>query len=493
MINETVTGKIGNEYRKWTRDELIILNCAMGRGKTYFITNVLGKYAKTHGKKILYLCNRSKLSEEVFASAKESRLKGVMTIRTYQSIQKDIDKGNKIPDVDYIICDEIHYIFSDGFNDKTDVMYKWLKDEKFAIKVFMSATGHNIFPCIKRWGDYKEYVLEPDYSYIKKVVFYDNVQHVKNVINGLKDDEKLLYFSRKISDAYELHTQYEESSFVCSKAQSEYKDKITDDAIIVKDNNPTLKNQVTFTTSVWDNGINIKDNNLKHIVCDFEDLVTLIQAIGRKRVGKIVEGSFVLSDEDSITLHIMNYAKIQLNRFANTKRAIINEVNKYINNDKEWMQEQKEKRSKHINCCLYVDYTSGKIEMNYARYLGIEKELNRLKHGMKHGFDNHILDGLGNSFIGEVEYVSIEENNKKSNLEKFMEYLNSKVATRLFKEDQDELKSEFNKAGLNVDGGRTMGMKTMNAFMEDNDVPFRIESSRVKVDGKLHTIWTVLQ
>lgn len=30
-------------------------------------------------------------------------------------------------------------------------------------------------------------------------------------------------------------------------------------------------------------------------------------------------------------------------------------------------------------------------------------------------------------------------------------------------------------------------MKTINSFFEENDIPFIVESKRVKKDGKLHT------
>lgn len=486
MTNQTVTSLIGNDYRKWNNEKNILLDCAMGRGKTHFIVNVLGAYAKLLNKQILYLCNRSKLSEEVYASlSKHSHI----TVKTYQSMQKAIETNDAILFANYIVCDEIHYIFTDSWNDKTDICYDWLMKNKHATKIFMSATGHNIFPCIKRWGEYIEYTLEPNYSYIKKIVFYEDDVYINRVIDDLADDEKLIYFSRKIDNAYNLHLEYEDSSFVCSSGNAQYKNKVTPDALV----DGELTSKLTFATSVWDNGINIRDNQLKHIICDFEDLITLVQAIGRKRVGSIVNGEFVLSDVDNVTLHIKKWSKKQLTQFINPKQAILNEVDRFMWNDKEYIKGKNIQRSKRINECMYIDYTTSKIEVNHARVIGLEKELNSLKYAKKHGFDTHVLKGLGNTFTGKVEYVSLDDEYKKSTLDKFMIYLNSKVATRLFKDDQEELKGEFKNAGLSVDGGRTMGMKTMNAFMEDNNIPFKIESSRVKVNGKLHTIWTILQ
>lgn len=496
--NETVTMKISNEYKNWGINENIILDMPMGRGKTHFIINVLGEYAEQEGEQILYLCNRSKLKEDVFDELEEVWATNVI-VKTYQSIQNTVSKDKEIPEYKYIVCDECHYLLSDSWNDKTDIMYKWLKNDKTSCKIFMSATGHNIFPLIKKWGEFKEYKLNADYSYIEKVVFYDEDEYIYNIIEELDANEKLIYFSRKVDNAYKVYDRCNKhninASFVCSQytKHKEYIEYINTDALVEE----KLQSQVTCTTSVWDNGINIKDEQLKHIVCDMEDLVTLIQAIGRKRVGKITEDGFVLGKNDNVTIHIKQWSKENLNRFANSKRAILNEVDKYLYRDNEWLQEQKEKRSKRINCCLYLKYDDVQdkliVELNPLRYEGTKRELKRLKYAINNGFDKQVLGALGNSFVGKVEYISIKQIEKKTDIEEFMEYLNGKIATRLFKEDQQELKDVFDKVGLKVKSDRNMGMKTMNAFMEENNIPFRIESSRVKVDGKRYTIWTILQ
>ena len=41
---------------------------------------------------------------------------------------------------------------------------------------------------------------------------------------------------------------------------------------------------VVITTTVLENGINIKDHQLKHIVIDLTDMETIVQCIGRKRL-----------------------------------------------------------------------------------------------------------------------------------------------------------------------------------------------------------------
>ena len=53
----TVTDLIGDSYKYFRQGEHIILDCATGSGKTYFVLNVLGNWCKLNNKRILYLCN----------------------------------------------------------------------------------------------------------------------------------------------------------------------------------------------------------------------------------------------------------------------------------------------------------------------------------------------------------------------------------------------------------------------------------------------------
>jgi len=53
-----LTDVIGDDYKNWEKG-FIFLNAGTGCGKTYFILNVLTKYANENGKTVLLLVNRS--------------------------------------------------------------------------------------------------------------------------------------------------------------------------------------------------------------------------------------------------------------------------------------------------------------------------------------------------------------------------------------------------------------------------------------------------
>lgn len=43
------------DIEEWKTDEIVIIETGTGAGKSYFIKNVLYEYAKSQGKKILFL------------------------------------------------------------------------------------------------------------------------------------------------------------------------------------------------------------------------------------------------------------------------------------------------------------------------------------------------------------------------------------------------------------------------------------------------------
>lgn len=67
---EYFTDLIGDKYKEW-KNTKIILDGGTGSGKTYFIQNVLTPYAKSMRKKVLYLCNRRTLYDELLIELKK--------------------------------------------------------------------------------------------------------------------------------------------------------------------------------------------------------------------------------------------------------------------------------------------------------------------------------------------------------------------------------------------------------------------------------------
>ncbi|NFN19090.1 hypothetical protein FDB52_12590 [Clostridium botulinum] len=192
-----------------------MLDCATGSGKTYFVLNVLGNWCKSNNKRILYLCNRTELKRKVIEEAKSFNTEEVINIYTYQYIQKE-NNVYAVTKYDYVVFDECHYIFNEGWNMYTDIISEVLI-ERFlssASMIFMSATGEEVFKklinsrVVKKHNIFK---IEAYYSYVDKLIFYDEDTYVLDLIDELSQGEKLNYIytiNLKLSDKFQYQIVY---------------------------------------------------------------------------------------------------------------------------------------------------------------------------------------------------------------------------------------------------------------------------------------------
>jgi len=460
--------KIGEQYKEWTPDSNILISAGMATGKTTFALDILAEYARQNNKKILYLSNRKALNEEIYSKINKNKLQNIVIPITYHKLQNVLlDKGkNKLQnaisrtiynDIDYIICDECHYFITDSWNNLTDISYEYILNHQQAIKIYMSATGFYIFEELEKQLQNKEiinYYLPNDFSYIEKINFYSQQEYVNNLINSLPAHEKLIYFNRKLDNVLKLHEQYKDnSSFVCSKYNKKYKDLITKDALV----DHKLTNQLTFTTTVWDNGINIIDSSVKHIVIDIVDLVTLIQCIGRRRI---------TSKDDKVILHIRNWNKEELNQFISLKR-VQKELNDYfINKNDEYLKLLKIGEVEKGNC-LYSDLSTKKLTLNKLMDRNIRIQI-----------DEYYLATNNKSFAKfinkvikceNIELIDYGKDIKHQQIIELELYLNSINGERLYIEHQQDICNiAKNIKGVRVTGKTIQPVKLQKILNELN-------------------------
>ena len=60
-----ITDIVGDNYKEWYKGTRIVFDAGTNSGKTYFILNVLLPWAHEKQKKILYLCNRTPLRDQI--------------------------------------------------------------------------------------------------------------------------------------------------------------------------------------------------------------------------------------------------------------------------------------------------------------------------------------------------------------------------------------------------------------------------------------------
>lgn len=303
-----ISDLIGEDYKQWNGGMRIVFDAGTNSGKTHFVLYTLLWWAQTHSKKILYLCNREPLREQVERDAIdvsgdlmigglafEAPL-NLITVKNYQWLETFYDNNPAgavdylIHNVDYIVADEYHYLLTDAsFNERTDYTYTLLNRmaEKIPV-IFMSATAH---PFFDRWlerGDVMPenyYHIESNYSFVNRVLFYWTNDEELELIRQEARRGKVLVFVDSIKHLKKLEEVLkaefpDEVATACSNFNRE---SVNFDGLHALMQGEKLSKRISIVTTVFYNGINIKDDELKCIVTRLWNPLINAQILGRKR------------------------------------------------------------------------------------------------------------------------------------------------------------------------------------------------------------------
>ena len=439
VIKKRFSDLIEDKYKSW-KDTRIILDGGTGSGKTYFVLNKIGKYAKECNCKILYLCNRSKLRDQTYGDIKKLKLQDTVIVMTYQSLQNRIKHKDTFPHYDYIIADECHYFTNDAlFNEYTDLSYKYLKHQSKNVVIYISATAKVFF----HWMKQKEIVTQEhyfsipkDYSYVDKVYFYDKKYLIPQIDKILEEekDSKIIVFCNSITRMLELYKKYEnQADYAASQNAVKVKDICNEKCVYEhKDGTVTFDKRILVTTKVLDNGINIKDKKVKHIFSEILDADSAIQALGRKRR---------TSEDDTCTFYLKNYSGQAIQGLINANEYQLKPVMTYRIKYDEFLNKYGQNRKRiRNNKIFYTKFSNDKDKNNIAfNEMRLNKYLmdNTILGDMKEGSYKSVMIGLiGYSLADKVEELEINIEEKDG----FLEYLKSIEGKWLYSAERKELK-----------------------------------------------------
>lgn len=223
---------------------------------------------------------------------------GYITVKTYQSLSDFAFSNQKklytyLSNFDYIVLDEYHCIVEDStFDNEYLFIFNSLIRKSFskAIRIFISATPNN---------HVKYYFSDDKGNYNNNCIVYDDKRNYNYLnIKYFSKDETMLNF---IKDYYKytIHKNDKWVFFVSSKKKAKdfynilKKSKINVSLAMRGLQNKEIKNivensrfnaNVLISTKLLDNGINLKDKNIKNLVIMEVDKTTFLQEIGRIRV-----------------------------------------------------------------------------------------------------------------------------------------------------------------------------------------------------------------
>ncbi|MDN4070861.1 DNA/RNA helicase [Paenibacillus vini] len=485
-----ISEKVIEEYKHWKPGDIIYFDAGTGSGKSHFIRNQLSDFAALHNHRILFIFNRKQLHEQN-KEALYNNLNFCITTTTYQQIEQDImqDGTYDFSPFHYIVCDECHYFTEDSqFNDNSDLSLNAILTLNNHIRIFMSATGQTLYKSLmadKRL--IKRYHIERNFGHITSLSFYKDIECIERFITDRfpGENEKILWFCHSVKQAFDLHIKYPDSYFLCSQSKQnrKYLHELEDNTIISDQDKITFKRKYLFTTNVLDNGFDLKDRDIKVIVCDYFDISTLLQCIGRKRI---------IDEQDKVHIVLRNHNNKSVNGHKRKAKQKIDEVKAFWHGGvKEWTEfvgrfgrqtnymvydspadrgnrYSRKTASKPKYLKAVDDYETANKMLSDNKYLNDHREFN----GEKRKPDAYIQ--YISKVLGKGGYSMIDNLYGKLDLDG---YLNSLIGIPLYESERKEL---IKKIDTKANGKQIKRYDVLNGVLSELGLNFIIKSHRDK-------------
>lgn len=531
-----ITEIIKQEYQKWNIGDCIFLEAPTGTGKTTFILKELLPFVKSLNMEILYLSNRFLLKEQIKKEIAEKQglptdlawlesveeLDGI-TVISYQKLQLLCQQEGFVWEINrryrYVVCDEIHYLLEDSaFNPQIIWLVKFLKDISSCLICISATLGE-----LKEWiiwekyginvrylgwfiiNDYFSYLMVPkqytttiigDYttlhsytiparSVVEKVIYYSEQEQILEIIEKCNRDEKWLVFQSNKTKAKELTKKLGDSAALIT-AEDRENDTIAE--IIHKGK---FSCKVLVATKLLDNGVSIKDFELKNIVIDTISRTEFIQMLGRKRS---------LDLNDTVSLYIPKKSKKTFQGYLTPEMKETYDLLERDFSSKELMTRVLCDDKFYAKIRRFFALENGQLIKNplAIEYYNRQRKL----------VDKMITEFASDEFAfikEQLSWIDMEDTFGEENLYTFQQqeeaisHIRDKLAElvgcELCQSEQEELRTfiteKTNDSRIRTQKGkRLLGKKAINELLQEYNLPFQIEGIYGKRKGE-ETFWVV--
>ncbi|MGE6205348.1 DEAD/DEAH box helicase [Guptibacillus hwajinpoensis] len=356
-LAEVITKNDFNKMLEY-KSGITIVAAPTGTGKSTFIIEDLikpnfhnenhgfgeGIYQKLGKMKILVMANRTavvlKFNEDVEKACNDMgiyKANGV-TVASYQKVT-DSRMMKEIDEADLVICDEAHYFISDAWNGTTErITDKILEASENKPVIFFTATPQLIIKYFSDKGiSHKEIDYRNVLGFNDRMDFICTNKDLEQIICSIPKDEKALVFVPNMTSKKNLKKWKEK---LCKKGYSvDYYHSFwekdthgnfggkTNDDMQSKVSNLVKKKkfdtQIALANNAIDNGIDLKDPELKHIIMlNHYEQVQIQQMIGRKRFD-------VTNSDDRLTVWFTTEGDNTLNGFYDDLLKRVKLINRY--------------------------------------------------------------------------------------------------------------------------------------------------------------------
>ncbi len=460
---------------EWQLGHKILITSNTGTGKTYFIMSTLYQACKAKGYKALLLTNRVSLKEQLISLYGEQS-EDVITIMNYQSFAEYIKFQPKRIENKYtiVIADEAHFFFSDStFSNETDIPLNYLvNDTNNELVIFISATSKILQ---YYFGSLQDHKIDFNYQFIrpyrfKEYYYWSDIEVIRKMLLSLPKDEKAIYFCSNIKQAYKLYMDMRDSSaFICATNNPKFGKYCSIDTLKSLKENQKFEEQILFTTSVIENGINIIDPQVKHIIIDLKDFDTIIQCIGRRRITdkNDLPSIYVKQFKQSSLQTQINNLEYKMKPLEYFRTHNNDDFNKQYGKKSTYGLIYTESLSKDQNICQHV--VNSAREMKYKYDMDLLQQIN--KDDGKFGHLKYLCDYM------QIPFEEFQDLSLYYDQVTILDKLNYYLDKQLFGEDKSQFIDFLKKDVLKpLQGGYKVC--TINKYFEDINIPYYIKEDK---------------
>lgn len=490
--SEFVSDFLKYEVSQWTPGMNVFISCGTGTGKTTFAKNL----SMLTGGRTLILSNR-------VANLKQTRKdsnywkSGINPFGdsciSYQKLESNPKLDvNWLNTFTHIVVDEAHYFVKDaGFNAKANISLAKIIGSN-CTKIFMSATIDGFQKVyLQLMKDINKFHIFNNIRYsmtksklhiasIEEIVHESQISEILRELYG-----KTLIFVDSIEKGQKLKRKLDSIYLVGmitseSKESEEIKEKDLFDTLIEKEKFDT---DILIATSVIDNGVNIKDENLKNIIIQNNDKDEIIQMIGRKRCLNMddkVHIFLVSSSEQSLSRKIDSMEeRKKLFEKASQDLARYHKPNMQFLDDSPYGRDYRTSiyYVPEVNALFanYFGYQALKLQLSYLYQLKksesqFETKLKWIRNAVYDCPDQSSNESKVSYFVKELELFIDEDLSERKKRDKFRKYF-TKVFYQTFGVDKEE----------NQRRNRDLSIAKIKSALEKNSIPLVLS----EVDGIL--------
>ena len=236
--------------------------------------------------------------------------------------------------------------------------------------------------------------------------------------------------------------------------------------------NEKFADTIMITTTAFDSGINVIDKELRHIVIDVKDVLSLIQCIGRKRIQ---------DSNDRITLHIKTMNNNRLGGLlSQTRRKVAKAEFLRTHTIEEYVATYSKQSDKYDIVYDTICQRTGEVikkvnELMYYRCLFDIATYNAMMKCGTFGYTKYLAK------LFNKKYKILDAEIKKNSLEEFLEKNIGKIMYT--PADRKEL---IDKINVKSNRKQLKRIHNLNGALEELMLPYRIIELRthVTIEGK---------